>query len=78
MGVTKRFLMGTIPNYETVCLQTQNHDAFNIVQNFLHGYFITVLQVIILLILFVKNFYFLIFFDPNFYFLIFFDPNSLA
>ena len=62
-GFTERFLMVTIENYEM--WSSKPSDDIKIIQNLLYGYFITVLQVIIPLILFVKNFYFLIFFYPK-------------
>ena len=43
----------------------QSHDTFKVINIFLYSYFITPLQVIILLILFAKDIYFLIFFDPK-------------
>ena len=43
----------------------QSHDDFNIIRNFLYGYFATVLKVLIPLILFVKNVYFFLFFYPK-------------
>ena len=61
-GVTEKFLMVTVQNYE---IRSSKPWCFQNNPNFFAWLFITVLQVILLLILFVKDFYLLIFFYPK-------------